>query len=207
MKNTHVNSSRGKTIYIVCSNAIIRASVAASDARRLCARLRALRSVALAFASLWLSLVPLHDAAADEIRLAIFDFELLDTSLQGEVSGVNPAEQQRLAMISDLLRQRIAESKRYDVIDIAPAREKIAAAGYLRGCNGCDATIARELGAEQSMTGVVQKVSNLILNLNLYMRDANSGELLKVVSADIRGNTDQSWAHGVNWLVRNRVLK
>lgn len=163
--------------------------------------------MASAFAALWLSLLPLHGAIADGVRLAVFDFELLDTSLEGEISGMNAAEQRRLVMISDLLRKLIAESKRYEVVDIAPAREEIAAAGYLRGCNGCDAAIARELGAEQSMIGVVQKVSNLILNLNLYLRDAGSGELLKVMSADIRGNTDQSWTHGVSWLVRNRVLK
>ena len=66
--------------------------------------------------------------------------------------------------------------------------------------NGCDATIARELGADQALTGLVQKVSNLILNINLYLRDSATGDLLNVMSADVRGNTDESWSRGVSWL-------
>ncbi len=140
-------------------------------------------------------------------RIAVFDFELLDTSLEGDVAGENSAQSRRLTLISDLLRQKLSESGRYDLVDVAPARDRIEDVGYLRACNGCDAQIAQSLGAQQSLTGVVQKVSNLILNINLYLRDAENGALLKVMSADIRGNTDQSWSRGVSWLVRNRLLK
>ena len=146
-------------------------------------------------------------AAGEVPRLAVFDFELLDTSLEGETAGKNEAEQLRLVLISDLLRQLIAESERYEVVDLSPLGERIAEAGYLRSCNGCDARFARDLGADRALTGVVQKVSNLILNINLYLRDAESGELLKVMSADIRSNSDESWSRGVSWLVRNRLLK
>jgi len=142
-----------------------------------------------------------------KIRVAAFDFELFDTSLEGEVRGENAMEQRRLAAISYQFRELLAASARYDVVDLAPVRREIEAAGMFRGCNGCDVKIARSLGAEVAMTGVVQKVSNLILNINIYVRDARSGDLLQVMSADIRGNTDESWARGVSWLVRNRLLK
>jgi len=169
--------------------------------------LKALSLVVLGSALLWPAFLPAQASGAEIPRLAVFDFELLDTSLEGEISGENAAEQERLVMISDLLRRLIADSERYEIVDIGPATEKIAKAGYLHGCNGCDGAIARELGADQALTGVVQKVSNLILNINLYLRDAESGEMLKVMSADIRGNTDESWSHGVSWLLRNRFLK
>ena len=52
----------------------------------------------------------------------------------------------------------------------------------------------------------MQKVSNLILNLNVYVRDARSGAMLRVSSTDIRGNTDEAWQRGVRYLVRNRLL-
>ena len=145
-------------------------------------------------------------AAAAE-RLVVFDFELIDTSLEGEVSGEREDEQQRLRMISDELRQRLAASGRYDIVDTAAAEDRIRDAGYLHGCNGCDVAIARDLGAELAMTGTVQKVSNLILNINIYLRSVESGKLIKVASADIRGNTDKSWSRGVSYLVRNRILK
>ncbi|NEV03200.1 DUF2380 domain-containing protein, partial [Bradyrhizobium sp. UFLA 03-164] len=41
-----------------------------------------------------------------------------------------------------------------------------------------------ELGADLVMTGVVQKVSNLILNINLYLRDVHTGQLVAAASAD-----------------------
>jgi len=160
----------------------------------------------LAFCAL--AFPPPAGAAADgKTRLAAFGFELYDTSLEGEVRGENAAEQQRLAAIGDQFRRLLAESGRYEVLDLAPVRGEIEAAGTFRGCNGCDVRIARALGAEVAMTGVVQKVSNLILNINIYMRDVASGKTLQAMSADIRGNTDQSWSHGVSWLVRNRLLK
>lgn len=49
-------------------------------------------------------------------------------------------------------------------------------------------------------------MSNLILNMNIYLRDASSGKLIDFASADMRGNTDESWIRTLDWLVRNRLL-
>lgn len=144
--------------------------------------------------------------AEQAVPAAVFDFELIDTSLEGEMSGERADEQQRLKMISDQLRRQLGESGRYVVVDEAPAADAVADAGYLHGCNGCEAGIARSLGAEVAITGTVQKVSNLILNINIYLRDANSGKRLRAMSVDIRGNTDKSWSRGLSYLVRNRLL-
>lgn len=145
--------------------------------------------------------------AEPAVQAAVFDFELIDTSLEGEMSGPRADEQRRLKLISDQLRRQLSESGRYKVVDETSAAEAIAEAGYLHGCNGCEADIARALGAELAISGTVQKVSNLILNINIYLRDAQSGESLGGMSADIRGNTDKSWSRGVSYLVRNRLLK
>jgi hypothetical protein len=40
-------------------------------------------------------------------RVAVFDFELIDTSLQGEVNGSRADEQDRLTRLGDQLRQRL----------------------------------------------------------------------------------------------------
>lgn len=149
-----------------------------------------------------------RQAAANEpIKLAVYGFELIDTSLEGEVSGPRADEQQRLLLIGEELRRRLLDSGRYELVDMAPASERIEKAGYIHGCNGCDATIAKDLDAEQTMYGTVQKVSNLILNVNLYVRDVETRELLNVWSVDIRGNTDKSWTRGVSYIVRNRLLR
>jgi hypothetical protein len=145
--------------------------------------------------------------AADLARLAVFDFELIDSSLQGEMEGIDPADQARLRMIEAELRQRLEESGRFVLIDTAPVADQIDAAGVLWSCNGCELGIARRLDAELSLVGWVQKVSNLILNLNVVIRDTTTREQVFAASVDIRGNTDESWQHGIRYLLENRLLK
>lgn len=148
------------------------------------------------------------DAAesAGPVGLAVFDFELIDTSLEGASYGADAAEAKRLVLISDLLRELLAQSGEYRIVDTAPARKEIADAGLIHGCNGCEIAIARSLGAERAMTGTVHKVSTLILGIEVTERDVETGGTLRVAAAQIRGNTDQSWTHGLRWLVRYRLL-
>ena len=53
---------------------------------------------------------------------------------------------------------------------------------------------------------MVQKVSNLILNINVYLRDVHTGRLVTAASADMRGNTDESWSRATRYLIRERLL-
>ena len=137
--------------------------------------------------------------------VAVFDFELIDTSLEGAIRGARLDEQQRLARLSDQLRQLLRDSGRFSLVDITPIASE-ALASNLQACGGCDTRLARRIGAEMAITGTVQKVSNLILNMNIYVRDASSGATIAAMSADMRGNTDETWSRTLNWLVHNRLL-
>ncbi|WP_183242227.1 DUF3280 domain-containing protein [Bradyrhizobium sp. cir1] len=143
-------------------------------------------------------------AFADPPKLAVFDFELIDTSLPGEFYGSRP-ELARLERISEQLRKELAESGRFQVLDIAPVRDAARHAN-LQACGGCDLKLASQLGAELEITGMVQKVSNLIINLNIYLRDVKTGNMITAASADMRGNTDESWTRTMSYLIRNRLL-
>ncbi|MBB5045588.1 hypothetical protein HNR60_000317 [Rhodopseudomonas rhenobacensis] len=143
--------------------------------------------------------------AEDAPKVAVFDFELLDTSLQGEIEGARADEQARLMRSGDQLRKGLAASGKYQVLDIAPINSA-AHAKNLQACGGCDVQLAQQLGADIAITGQVQKVSNLILNMNVYLRNTRTGHLVTAMSADFRGNTDDSWARAVNFLLRNRLL-
>jgi hypothetical protein len=136
---------------------------------------------------------------------AVFDFELIDTSLEGATNGPRADEQARLVRTSDQLRKRLTESGRFTVIDIAPV-EGEARASNLQACGGCDTGLAKRIGAELAVTGTVQKVSNLILNMNIYVRDVSTGRSVAAMTADMRGNTDESWSRALEWLIRNRLL-
>ncbi len=97
--------------------------------------------------------------------------------------------------------------RRARLVDVGPAAKQIADAGHLYGCNRCAIAIAGSLGADLALTGTVQKVSNLILNINIYLDDVATKKRLLVASVDIRGNTDESWSRGLSYLVRRRLLK
>lgn len=142
---------------------------------------------------------------AEALRAAVFPFELDDTSLQGEVGGPRANESQRLALIDGELRDLLAKSGRYDPVPLGPAVAKKAADMDLRTCDGCEVPLARDIGAAVSVVGWVQKVSPLILNINLVIRDAKTGKAVNGGSVDIRGDTDESWTRGVKYLLRDRM--
>jgi len=53
----------------------------------------------------------------------------------------------------------------------------------------------------------VQKVSDLILTLNLQLRDAQTGALVKAGVVDIRGDTDENWMRGMRYILKNRIFR
>jgi hypothetical protein len=144
-------------------------------------------------------------AAAAEPKVAVFDFELVDTSLEGATYGPRPDQQMRLVQITNQLRDQLAKSGRVAVVDISPVAAQAKTAN-LRTCDGCDADFANRLGADFAVSGWVQKVSNLILNMNIIVREAKTARVVSLKSVDMRGNTDESWSRAMDWLVRNDLL-
>ena len=153
--------------------------------------------------SMLASLVPLH--AAEPPKLAVFDFEMIDTSLPGQFYGPQADEHDRLLRVGDLVRKELGESSKFQIVDIAPVNAA-AHQSNLQACGGCDVKLAQQLNADLDITGVVQKVSNSILNINIYLRDVHTGRLVTAVSADMRGNTDKSWSRATRYLIRERLL-
>jgi hypothetical protein len=157
----------------------------------------------LAFAALMLLVSP--PARADWPKLAVFDFELLDTSLEGEMRGPQADEHDRLMRISDQVRRQLTESGKFQLLDISPVKAA-AESSNLQACGGCDVQYAQRIGADLVITGVMRKISTLILNLTIFVRDVHTGQLITAMNADFRGNTDESWTRATSYLVRNRLL-
>jgi len=147
--------------------------------------------------------LPLH--AAEPPKLAVFDFEMIDTSLPGQFYGPQAAEHDRLLRVGDLIRKELGESGRFRIVDVAPI-STAAHQSNLQACGGCDVKLAQQLGADLDITGTVQKISNLILNINVYLRDVHTGRLVTAANADMRGNTDESWSRTTRYLIRERLL-
>jgi hypothetical protein len=136
-------------------------------------------------------------------RVAFLGFQLKNTSLE----PTSAAEIERIRMLDDLLQQKLIGSGRFIIIPLPPGlRAKIAAGPEISNCNGCERDFGREADADWVAWGTVQKVSNLILNINVYMEDTRTGKLEFVKSVDIRGNTDESWRRGLNYMLRHYLL-
>jgi hypothetical protein len=143
-------------------------------------------------------------AWAAETKVAVLDFDLIDTSLEGEMNGSNPAEAARLSMLAPRLRSAIAKEPGFASAGplAATVRER-----PLDNCAKCVADLGREIGVDIVIIGTVQKVSNLILNINAYGHDVRTGKIVAGGSADIRGNNDEMWIRGIEALWRNTLKK
>jgi hypothetical protein len=138
-------------------------------------------------------------------KAAIFPFELIDVSLSGQYVGPDPTETQRLVLITEELRKLAARDAGYEVLDLSGLAGDIAKAAPLHQCNGCDVDLARRVGAEIAIMGTVRKVSNLVLEVHLFVTDVKDGKLTKVHRVELRGNTDETWLRGVRRLVANHL--
>jgi hypothetical protein len=106
-----------------------------------------------------------------------------------------------------LLREAVAAQDGLTAVDIAPLRDRLATMPALYSCSGCEAKLAGELGAERSLSGFVYKVSTLILYITVAVRDTGTGRLIQEGSVSIRGNTDESWRHGLQSLLARQIFK
>lgn len=117
------------------------------------------------------------------------------------------AERARLVSIESLFKSKLEASGRYKFVSIpADLAAKIDAGAEIGSCGGCAFDYGKEVGADDAAWIVVQKVSDLILNINVYMGDVETRKLTFVQSVDIRGNTDESWSRGLTYLLKNYLL-
>ena len=149
-------------------------------------------------------LVPATATAAQTV--AVFPFELLDSSQKGElIVKVKPEETKRLVLLADDLANRLAATSRFEVVPVTGLAAEIEAAAPLHKCNGCEVELAKKSGARFAMVGLVQKFSDTLLSVSIQVVDTQSGAI-KAYSAGVQGNTDEAWLRGVSYLVRNRLL-
>jgi hypothetical protein len=125
-------------------------------------------------------------------------------------AGLEPttdAERTRLEKVAVLFKSKLEASGKYRFVDVpAAVRAKIDAGAAMGQCGGCEVQLGKELDADLVSWIIVQKVSNLILNMNVYMADVASGKMTFVHSVEIRGNTDESWTRSLNYLLDHYLL-
>ena len=145
-------------------------------------------------------LCPFAPAQAAAPKTMVFEFYFDNTSPE----PTSDAEKARIKTITDELRADLQSSKQYDVIK---ASEKpLTSVPDFSTCTSEQVDQAQKAGAELVACGWVQKVSNLILNLNLVIEETKTGKTLRGGSVDIRGNTGVSWDRGLKYLLDEHVF-
>lgn len=148
--------------------------------------------------------MPLSGAPPAPGKAMWFGIHWIDTSTEGAINGTREDETARVAMIADYIAADLT-ARGFDLIappdDIQPPIKNPVHA------NGQDTKVAREAGADYAIAGEVQKVSNLILSMNLVLRDVATGEMVRGQSVDIRSNTDDSWLRGIRYILKNHFFK
>jgi hypothetical protein len=105
-------------------------------------------------------------------------------------------------MISERLRDHLAGTGRFEIVDVASVAEKADRAN-LQACGNCADQWAKDLGAKLSVTGYVYKVSELVLSMSVIVHDSSTSAPLTSATVDFRGNTDEAWRRGIDYLYRN----
>lgn len=142
-------------------------------------------------------------ARAEPEKVAVFDFQFA----QGAPLPPTEDDKARLKRTADELRRLLKDSGKYEVISTDPVKDEVDKTVDLRACGGCADAMGRKLGAQAIFVGQVQKVSNLILNMNVYLKPTKEGAQEQAFSVDLRGDTDESFDRGIKYLVKNQLME
>ncbi|NML15817.1 DUF3280 domain-containing protein [Azohydromonas caseinilytica] len=138
----------------------------------------------------------------------VIDFDLLDDHPNPEGQ---PALQRRLRQARESLEQQLQAQGLYRIVPLQGARALLdklqAEQEYMHRCEDCARQVGRQLDTDYAITGWVQKVSELILNLNIEVHDVRRGRVVLSKSVDMRGNNDESWERAVRFMVRDMAQK
>jgi hypothetical protein len=143
-------------------------------------------------------------ATSAPIKLAIFDFELDDSSAAPSGTQSDVTE---LASTTEAVRQLLTQSGRYLVVPIGGADKDAVKSHTLRECGGCDANIALELGADQSLVGVIGRISRTEYTVSFAIRDARTGGIVAGGNSGLRMGANYSWSRGAARLIRDQLLE
>ncbi len=152
-----------------------------------------------------LTLQPSSTLAAEPHSIAFLGVHFQNDNEMYEPTS--DAERSRMAKVEQIFKSKLAESGKYRFAEIGKDLKARIDAGQAPGeCGGCEIDYGKEIGTEQIAWINVQKVSNLILNLNVYVADVAANKMVFVRSVDIRNNSDEGWERAVNYLLKNYLL-
>ncbi|HEV7610684.1 MAG TPA: DUF2380 domain-containing protein [Steroidobacteraceae bacterium] len=139
------------------------------------------------------------------VKLAIFDFELDDVSPAASLLGQTISNETMMEKVSNEARRMLEKSGRFILVDVSEIDAEPIKRKSLRNCQGCEAALASQVGAEQALLGVVRRVTQTDYYVLVQISDARTGKVLNQQEANFAGGPD-GWASGVRMLLKHQVL-
>lgn len=143
------------------------------------------------------------------VKIAVFGFELEDLTpaeaYGGKSAARHDSSRSDLESATKAARDELAGSGHYTIVSVDGADAKAVKDHTLRNCDGCEAAIARKLGAQQSMLGIVRRVTQTDYYILVVIRDANTGKIIDSEAANFAGG-EEGWASGAKVLIMYQVL-
>lgn len=147
-----------------------------------------------------------QNAEAPRKKLAVFDFELEDFSGGAGLVAESADDREQLRHATQAARKILAQSGRYDLVDVSAAEAPPVPAKNLRNCDGCEAAMAQKFGADRSLIGIVTRITRTDYAVTYRLRDARDGRILSTGQTDLRIGASYSWDRGAAWLMREKFL-
>jgi hypothetical protein len=142
---------------------------------------------------------------AAPIRIAIFDFELEDVSPAASQPGASGDTAAIMQKVTSEARRLMVQSGRYTLVDVSKSDAKPVIEKTLRDCDGCEAGIGQQLGADQAMIGVVRRATMTDYYVFIEISDCRTGKVINQQAVNFAGG-DDGWASGVGMVLRHTVL-
>jgi hypothetical protein len=140
--------------------------------------------------------------AADPIKLAIADFDYMDTS--GETQDQAAAHAERLRNFTQLIDDQLSASGKYQVVALT-CPKRPCSAGAMDAQSLTDA--ARQSGARLLLYGGIHKMSTLVQFGKAQIADLETDQVVYDRTISFRGDDDNAWKRASEFLAEDLVSK
>lgn len=135
---------------------------------------------------------------------------MLGVFFQNDNEGYEPtsdAERARMTAIEAQFKSTLEGTGKYKFVPMKPdVQADITKGQQVAECGGCEIDYGKRLNADTIAWVRVQKISNLIMNMNVYVADVRTQKMTFLHSVDVRNNTDESWSRSMAYLLKNYFL-
>jgi hypothetical protein len=157
-----------------------------------------MRSILMCFIVIPLLIMPTASVLADDVAIAILNFELNDLTLNPNTAD----ELERTASIKPLLNETLISKYGYKIVVVNSEIQENADAGfgYLFDHHDVAAQLGRDAGAEWVIVGRVHKPSFLFVYFMAHVINAKTGQLIGNLIVEVKGPQRKLTIRGVESL-------